>query len=367
MPGRRLIRIAAVGVVAVVIAALLASGGDDAGIGRIPVAFRTRALLDLAAHATPGGPVQPLLGERLPIERGQDLAILGDPVEVDGTPWFRVYVMPLSTGRSPDDFFTWIPAKESGQDAVSPPVGATCPPTRDNLSTLAALDPFSRARCQGAATFSIEGRTWDAVLPVWYDTKPNWLGPWRGSGPYSVSLHNDGLVDVRLPPGLERPPLDITIRADLHVADAASAACQRRDSTQGLPVESAEESRLWCAVQIVMERWDPLLGSEDRPFDASSPQLHRSEPSNICAGVGTGLLTFRTDPSRLDPVWLEATPGGQPILAWFGPEFRTAFEPDLVVVDAAGQVVARNDLTVDPDRLLAGHFLCMTISGLYIN
>jgi hypothetical protein len=117
---RGLIGIAAVGIV-VVIAALLA-GGDGVRIDRIPVALRTRALLDLAAHATPGGPARTLLGERTPIEVGQDLAILGDPVEVDGTPWFRVYVMPSSTGRSPDDFFTWIPAKERGQDAVSPPV-----------------------------------------------------------------------------------------------------------------------------------------------------------------------------------------------------------------------------------------------------
>src|SRR5437773_12452734 len=108
MPRRRLIGIATIGAIIVLIAALLGSGGDDVGIGRIPFALRTRALRDLAAHATPGGPVQPLLGERLPIERGQDLAILGDPVAVDGTPWFRVYVMPLSTGRSPDDFFTWI-------------------------------------------------------------------------------------------------------------------------------------------------------------------------------------------------------------------------------------------------------------------
>ena len=73
------------------------------------------------------------------------------------------------------------------------------------------------------------------------------------------------------------------------------------------------------------------------------------------------------DPSRLDPVWLEATPGGQPILAWFGPDFRVAFEPDLVVVDTAGHVVARDGLPVDPEGRLAGHFLCATGSGLYID
>jgi hypothetical protein len=246
-------------------------------------------------------------------------------------------------------------------------VGSTCPTTRDNLSTLAALDPFSRARCQGAATFTIEGRTWEAVLPVWYDIQPNWLGPWTGPGPYSVSLRKAGLVDVRLPPGLEQPPLDITVQADVHVADAASAACQRSDSDQWLPVESPEDSRLWCAVQLVMERWEPLLGPEDRPFDANSPQLHRFEPSSVCGGVNMGRVTFRIDPSRLDPVWLEATPGGQPILAWFGPDFRVAFEPDLVVVDTAGHVVARDGLPVDPEGRLAGHFLCATGSGLYID
>jgi hypothetical protein len=301
------------------------------------------------------------------IERGQDLVILGDSVEVDGTPWFRVYVLPLPTGRSPDDFFTWIPANEGGQDAVSPPVAPTCPTTRDNLSTLAALDPFNRVRCQGTATFTIEGRTGEAALPVWYDTQPNWLGPWAGSGPYSVSLRKDGLVDIRLPPGIERPPLDITIRAHVHVADAASAACRRTDAEQDLPVEAAGDSRLWCAAQLVMERWEPLLGSEDRPFDASAPQLHRFEPSNVCGGVGMDPVTFRTDPARLDPVWLEATPGGEPIMAWFGPEFRAVFQPDLVVIDADGQVVARDGLTVDPDGDLAGHFLCPTGRGLYID
>jgi hypothetical protein len=116
-----------------------------------------------------------------------------------------------------------------------------------------------------------------------------------------------------------------------------------------------------------MERWEPVLGPEDRPFDTSAPQLHRFEPSNVCGGIHMGRVTFRTDPSSLDPVWLEWTPGGEPILAWFGPEFRVAFQPDLVVVDAAGQVVARDGLIVDPDGQLAGHLLCPTGRGLYID
>lgn len=342
-----------------------ATGGDPAWIAGIPVAQPTLARVDLAAHTTPGGPAQSLLGEAKPIERGQPLVVLGDPVTALDTLWLRVYVLPLQAGRGPDDFFTWIPASGVG----NPSVEATCPPVQDNLSTLATFDPFTRARCQGAATFTIEGRTWNATLPVWYAVEPAWLGPWRTRTQLlSLQAELRQPVDVRVPPGLETPPPDITVRADVHVADRATGTCRRIDPDQGLPAEGPADTRLWCATQVVLERWEPLLGSEDRPFDATAPQLHRFQPTGICAGVGSGPMTFHIDPTRLDPVWLEPASGGAHILAWFGPEYGVVVNsPDPVIVDGHGQVVVRDGTIVDPDKELAGHFLCYQGSGLYID
>jgi hypothetical protein len=340
-----------------------ATGGDPAWIAGIPAAQATRALMDLAVHATPGGPAQPLLGVAKPIERGQTLVVLGDPVSVHDTVWVRVYLLPQQTG-GPADFFTWIPASGVGNPAVE----ATCPPVQDSLSSLATFDPFTRARCQGAATFTIEGRTANLALPVWYHVKPAWIGPWQ-SWTQLFSMHA-GIgtpMDVRVPPGLQIPPSDITVRADVHVADRATGSCTRSDPNQDLPVETPTDTRLWCATQVVLERWEPLLGSEGRVFDATAPQLHRFQPSDICAGVGSGPMTFHIDPTRLDPVWLEPASGGAHIVAWFGPEYRVASTPDLVIVDGYGQIVVRDGTTVDPDKGLAGHFLCYEGSGLFIS
>ena len=342
-------------------------GGDGALIGDIPSASRANARVQVSAHATPGGPPLALTGGTLAVTPGQDLAILGDPVAVDGTPWLRVYVLSNAIGGQ-TDFFTWVPASRDGQDTIRLRVPLGCPPTRDNLSTIAALDPFTRADCLGAASFTVEARTWWADLPVWYDVEPVWLGPWR-QGTTSFSLHGPAgaAVDVRVPPGLEPPPPDITVRVDLHVADPAAATCTRSNGDLDVPAEAGPDSRLWCSVQLVADRWQPLLGPEGRPFDVADPQLHRSQPSSVCAGVGSGPLTFHTDPSALDPVWLEPAGGGHPILTWFGPAFRVAFMPDLVVVDGRGRVIARDGLTIDPDVALAGHSICTTIVGVHVN
>lgn len=343
------------------------AGGDAARIADIPAGSRAVALVDLAAHAIPGGPARPLLDGATPIEHDQDLVVLGEPVAIDSVPWLRVLVLPRING-GPADSFTWIPATSSGRDTIRRREPLGCPPTRDNLSTIAALDPFTRARCLGAAAFTVEGRTWSAALPVSYDIEPSWLGAWgRGTGSFSLKGQAGASVEVRVPPGLEPPPLDITVRAEVHLADPAAATCTRSTADQDVPVEAGADSRLWCTVQLVADRWEPVLGPEGQPFDPKTPQLHRSEPFSVCAGINMGSLTFRTDPNRLDPVWLEAIDGGQPILAWFGPEFHVAFTPDLVVVDDAGRVVARDGLTVDPDIDLAGHTLCPTGGGLHIN
>jgi hypothetical protein len=355
-----------------------AAGGDPSWVARMPAVRRTRALVDVDAHATPGGPAQPIFGSTA-IERGQDLAVLGDPTVVDGTPWLRVYVLPLTSGAGPDDFFTWIPATDGTHATIGEGTVVTCPDEAGDLASLAGLDPFSRLRCQGAASFTLRGRSWGGVLPVWYSTQPGWFGGPNGPGPLPFSLHAGAIqrernageaarfLDVHVPPGLEPPPPDMTVEAVVHFADGEAATCARSDTNQMVPPEAGADSALWCATQLVVERWTPVLGPEDRPFDSSSPQLHRFQPFGFCGGVGMGPLVFHVAPSQLDPVWLERTTGGAPIVAWFGPQFRVAFAPDLVVLDGAGRVVARDGLPVNPDADLAGHHLCPTSDGVYID
>jgi hypothetical protein len=346
------------------------AGGDAAWIDHIPAGSWTLAEMDLAAHARAGGPARPVGGDDRPIKQGQRLVILGNAVTVDGTAWLRVYVVPRQRGADigVGDVFTWVPATRGGRATLSAPEAESCPPTRDNLSTLGALDPFTRARCLGAATVTVEGRTARAYLPSAYDAQPPWLEPW-GPEPLPLSLWGlaGGAVEVHFPPGLALPPLDITVQATLHVADPASLTCTRSAGEQDGPAEAASDSRLWCAVQLVVDSWQPVLGSEGRPFDPASPQLHRSHLGGACAGVGMGTVTFHTDPNRLEPVWAEADGGARSIMVWFGPEFSVSFQPDLVVVDADGRVVVRNGLTVDTDADLAGHFLCPTMAGLFVS
>jgi hypothetical protein len=114
---------------------------------------------------------------------------------------------------------------------------------------------------------------------------------------------------------------------------------------------------------MVIEQWTPLLGPEDRPIDPGNPQLHRHPAGNgVCEGVGMGPLVFRIDPAQLDPVWLEPAGGNSRfrIIPNFGPGFRAAFTPDLVILDAANQVVASDGTPVNPDGKLAGHSICAT-------
>ncbi len=341
------------------------AGGDPIWLPLIPNAARARALVDLPLNDTPGGQAQ-VPDVQPPISIGQDLAVLGDPVIVNGAEWLRVYVVAQPGGSG--DVFTWIPAKQEGQDTVSPPQVDDCPPTRDNLSTIAALNAFTRAQCLGPAPFTVEGSTSTSRLEIAYQVKPSWLGP-RLTDPPSPSLvtRPPGPVDVRVPPGLDAPPADITVRAELHVLDPASGSCTRTAvPNSDVPVESAADTRLWCAVQVVMDRWEPLLGPEGRPFDAAAPQLHRFHPGN-CELIGMGTVVFHTDPTRLDPVWADPVTGGPPLPAWFGPEFHIAFQPGLVVVDDKGEVVVSDGLILDATGRLGSHFVCATTDALYIN
>jgi hypothetical protein len=344
------------------------AGGVQGLLDRIPAAATATALEDLAAHATPGGPPIPVAGEPNAITKGRELVVLGQPIDVGGTPWLRVYVLPNQNGGA-TDFLSWIPATDQGRALVSPPQVPTCPSSRENLSALGKLDPFTLARCQGSRTFTLEGRTGVGTLPVWYEVDPNWLGPWRHGPGSTIALRpvTRGWLEVRLPPGLEVPPTDITVRLDAHIADRDSATCRRSDPEQWMPIESAADSRLWCSVQVVVERWEPVLGSEGRPFDASDPQLHRrAMTGTACLGVGGQPLTARIDPTQLEPVWLEGSDDTR-VAIWFPRAFRFAFTPEPVVVDGSGRVVVRNGQVIDPDAGLAGHFLCYTGPSLSVD
>ena len=176
-------------------------------------------------------------------------------------------------------------------------------------------------------------------------------------------------MDLQLPPGLERPPTGFEIDVTAHVADPLSATCVRAlGESPMVPEDDPTVGPLWCATRLVIEQWTPLLGPEDRPIDPGAPQLHRHAGASACAGVGMGPLVFHVDPTQLDPIWLE--PVGAPgvrIIPKFGPGFHVAFTPDLVVVDAGGQVVARNGTPVNPDGQLSGHAICPTTDGVYFD
>ncbi len=70
------------------------------------------------------------------------------------------------------------------------------------------------------------------------------------------------------------------------------------------------------------------------------------------------MLRFRIDADQPDPIWLEPQDGGEPIIPVFGPGFRTAFEPDLVVVGPRGEIVARDGTPLDPDKPIGPYAVC---------
>jgi hypothetical protein len=222
------------------------------------------------------------------------------------------------------------------------------------------------------------------MLPTWYRIAPEWFGDQQVFDDSTMSIHEGQnqrfpdpgeprrFLDVQLPPGLERPPLDFQIEIKVHAADELSDDCVRRtDATTLVPPDDPNDGHLWCATRLIVEQWTPLLGPEGRSIDVSAPQLHRHPDrgaNNVCAGVGMAPLTFHMDPTRLDPVWLEAEgAGGFQIIPDFDPGFHAVFSPDLLIVDEVGRLVARNGTPVDPDGELAGHFICPTGLVVYFD
>lgn len=313
----------------------------------------------------PGGaPDGTLLGSaRWGANNDQDssirVVILGDSVIAAGVPWARVYVPAQGGGGGSSELFTWLPVAVDGKLRLVDIQTPECPPTRDNLSTLGALDPFTRARCLGSGAFTATGVSGRTSAFVGYDVRPEWLSGWHQRGA-SFSIRDAAVgepIDVVTDDG-NVPPPDFTIELTAHVADPAAEGCVRTPTTDSSPSETREDGVRWCQTRVVSDSWVAVLGPEGRPIDKSKPQLHRHQPLNACAGTNGGVLTFRINAAALDPVWLEHEPGGEHVVATFTDAFQPAFQPDLVIVDATGSVVARDGTQFDPDRGLAGHFTC---------
>lgn len=353
-------------------------GGDAPLLNGMAIPHSTMALatIDLVAYETAGGPA---MGVDFSVEKGSDVIRLGTPINVGGVDWARIYVLPATSGAGPDDFFAWVRTMQDGQATLADTPSSDCPEGVSDPATLAPLDPFRELACIGSKPVRLKGIIWDQIEPVWYEVTPDWLGGPNQPGDHSFSIHAGSIqyernageparfVDVALPPGLAPPPRDFVVSLDAHYADKASQGC-RREGSQDLhmPAESATDTRLWCETRLVAEAWTPILGPERRPIDSNAPQLHRFPGLQGCGGVGMGPLTFRMDPTQLDPVWLENASGDH-VIPWFTSGFHAVFAPDLRLVDATGAVVARDGTALNPDGRLGSHGICPTRQGVYID
>jgi len=305
------------------------------------------------------------------------VSVLAGPVMAEGEEWYQVYVLPDAM-RWPGDFTAWVPATRDGADVVDMTDPTDCPDAE--AGQIAALSPAGRVACFGAQTLRFVARSWLGGHWVPYEVEPAWLGtPLENTRTVSLFVAGGGefprppdpripWVDARVPPDVAMPPADATLLVEAQFDHPEARDCRRtRDrsgpppqpATAGLPDEPPDASRTWCRGQLVLTGWEILLGPEGRPPVAGEVQLHRTSfQGDVCAGVGLPMLRFRIDVDQPDPIWLEPQDGGLPIIPVFGPGFRTAFEPDLVVVGPRGEVVARDGTPLDPDQRLGRYAVC---------
>lgn len=351
------------------------TGGDPALIASLPKVRLATVDVDTAVSGSAGGPpLRDAQGNPLIVSTRMQLVVFEGPVSAGADLWFRV--SPLANPFSgPTDYVAWLPLHDAHLAETITFLDPPACPDGHGISVLAALDPYTRATCLGAASSTFTGWTGDRRLPTWYQIAPAWLGDQNGAVDSTISLGNRGPRDdqgavafgsfeLQLPPGLDRPPFEFEVEATVHVADPAGATCLRTTGENALvPLDDPRDGHVWCTTRMVIEQWLPLLGPEDRPIDPGNPQLHRHPAGNgICAGVGMAPLVFRMDAAQLDPVWLEPAGVGSQlrIIPSFGPGFRVALTPELVILDAENQVVARDGTLVNPDGELAGHSICAT-------
>ena len=152
------------------------TGGDAALIASIPKIRLARVLIDSPAYGSAGGvALVEGNGDPLTIQTGMQLAVFEGPVSVGADVWFRVYLLP-NANVGPTEYFAWLPLHDAHRAEtiafMDPPV---CP-DGNGISVLASLDPFTRAGCLGAASFTERGWTGSRILPTWYRIRR------RGSG-----------------------------------------------------------------------------------------------------------------------------------------------------------------------------------------
>ena len=305
------------------------------------------------------------------------VSVLAGPVAMDDADWYQVYVLPDAM-RWPSDFVAWVPATIDGAAVLDMEEPAPCPD--GEVAALAQLSPAGRVACFGDQTLRFVARSWLGGHWVPYGLDPAWLGT-SIEDTRTVSLFEPGggefprppdpripWVDARVPPDVAMPPADATLLVEAQFDHPEARDCRRtRDrsgppaqpATGGLPDEPADVSRTWCRGQLVLTGWEILLGPEGRPPVAGEVQLHRTSfEGDECGGVGLPPLRFRMDADQPDPVWLEPQDGGEPIIPVFGPGFRTAFEPELVVVGPRGEIVARDGTPLDPDKPIGPYAVC---------
>jgi hypothetical protein len=326
--------------------------------------------------ASPNGP--PLsfdvTGQPELILPGRHVTITSDAVAGPDGPWLHAWLGETPQLTWPFGFFAWYPVSALQDD---PPVA--CPPSA-TLAALAALGAFDRARCAGITEITLDARSGRLPAAPLYDTVPAWYGTnaepglavWDpgevriGLGAILSAETAGAWLEARVPPGVDPIPVGFYVRVHGHYSDPSAAGCTRKlAAAQGLPsepIEAASDSATWCASQLVVTGWEPLLGPEGRPIDPSAPQLHRREyvvpPGAVeaCGGVGMDTLTVRIDPGAIDPVWIESGPRHRRSVATFANAFRLSLDPLGVV--ATNGVTLLNGERLDPDRGKAGLWLC---------
>ena len=197
------------------------------------------------------------------LEPPVSVSVIAGPVEIDGTQWFQVYVLPDAM-RWPSDFTAWVPAMADGAPVLDIQEPAPCPDA--TVTELARLTPASRAGCFGDRVLSFAARSWLVGHSVAYETEPTWLSTGEGEA-RSISLfESDGgefprppdprvtWLDGRVPPDVDMPPAGVTLLVEGQFNHPAAADCRRtRDRsgpppqppTAGLPDEEREASALW--------------------------------------------------------------------------------------------------------------------------
>ncbi len=333
----------------------------------------------LRADGPDGPELRDDLGHRLVLDPGRFAVPLGDPQPGPGGSWVRAWIAPSLTVW-PGDFTAWIQLSNRGLPTVQLVDAPACP-TEATIRSLAPLTPPDRLACAGSTRLTFEARTWLPGTVATYDVDPAWYGTNLdaagttslfdpgpiGFGPGATVTPDQAgsWIDARLPPDVPRLPVGVLLRVTGQFDDPTAATCHRTlpngFASMGLPVEAAEDSVSWCRRQFVVDEWQPVLGSEGRPFDPADPQLHRNEfvpppgAAMACGGVGMPPLTIRIDPTQVEPVWIEL-PTGRRSVARFSSAFRLLPNPTRVQATDGATLVDREVL--DPDRGKPGIVIC---------